>query len=160
LDPAWEPNCAARGALEHLVTATQHVAQALLMAGLRKVVVRGPAIVNHHARIVCADEALGYGSRASRGDDVSGRLTARQRVEPGTQAADMPAGFIRDDPVRSRDGLADRVVDWLAAPRCSQHGVDTAARRQGDAEQALQDAANLAVRQTSLLVQLDDRGLS
>jgi hypothetical protein len=34
LDPAREPHRAARGILEHLVTATQPVAQALLMAGL------------------------------------------------------------------------------------------------------------------------------
>jgi hypothetical protein len=38
--------------------------------------------------------------------------------------------------------------------------VDAAARRQGDAEHARQDAADLAVRQSRLLVQLDDRGLS
>src|SRR6516225_12478523 len=38
--------------------------------------------------------------------------------------------------------------------------MDTATRCQGDAEQALQDTANLAVGQSRLLVQLDDCGLS
>jgi hypothetical protein len=130
------------------------------MVSLLKVIVGRPAVVNHHARIVCTDKALGYSTRASRVDDVGGRLGAYQRMQPGTQAADMTASFVGDDPRRLPDALTDRVVNRLAAPCRSQDGVDTASRRQGDAEQARQDAADLAVRQARLLVQLDDRGLS
>jgi hypothetical protein len=75
--------------------------------------------MNHHARVVCTNKALGHSTGARRVDDVSSRLSAYQRVQPGTPATDMPAGFVGDDPCRLGDGLADRIVDRLAAPRRS-----------------------------------------
>src|SRR5262249_34319882 len=56
--------------------------------------------------------------------------------------------------------LADVLIGWLAAGGGPQDGVDAATATERDAEQALQAAHDLAVRQAGLLVEFDDGGLS
>ena len=73
---------------------------------------------------------------------ASGRPTrAARRV-----SAHPPARLIGHHPVGLTHGLADGLVDRLAASGGPQHGVDTAAPTEGDAKQALQAAGDLAVR--------------
>ena len=71
----------------------------------------------------------------------------RQPVSSGTTQSDWPTG------------LADGLVDRLTAGGGPQHGVDAAAPTERDAEEALQAAGDLAVRQAALLVEFDDGGL-
>jgi hypothetical protein len=80
-------------------------------------------------------------------------------VEPGGVAADPPAGFVGYDPFGLPQRLANALIDWLAAGGGPQHGVGAAATTERDAEQALQAAGDLAVRQPTLLVEFDDGGL-
>jgi hypothetical protein len=56
-------------------------------------------------------------------------------------------------------GLADGLIDRLAAGGGPQHGVDTAAPTERNTEEALQATGDLAVRQTALLVEFNDGGL-
>ena len=96
---------------------------------------------------------------AGRVDDVSGGLRADQRVQPGGESAHPPAGLVGHHPVGLAHGLADGLVDRLAAGGGPQDGVDAAAATERDAEEALQAAGDLAVRQAALLVEFDDGGL-
>ena len=51
-----------------------HVVEALLVLGLLELVVRRPAVVDHGAVVVEAQDGLGHGTAAARVDDVSGGL--------------------------------------------------------------------------------------
>ena len=131
----------------------------MLVAGILELVVRRPAIVNHGAIVVESQDGLGHGTAAGRVDDVSGGLRSDQRVQPGRVSAHPPAGLIGHDPVGLTHGLADGLVDRLAASSGPQDGVDAATPTEGDAEQASQAAGDLAMREAALLVEFDDGSL-
>ena len=75
------------------------VVEALLVAGVLELVVRGPAVVDHGAVVVEAQDGLGHGAAAGWVDDVSGGLRPDQCVQPGGVPAHAPAGLIRNNPV-------------------------------------------------------------
>src|SRR6516164_5460083 len=79
--------------LLHRVGAPQEVVETLLVAGVLELVVRRPAVVDHGAVVVRSHEGLGHGAAAGRVDDVSRRLRADQRMQPGGQAAYPPTGL-------------------------------------------------------------------
>ena len=159
-DSAWKADGAARRGFEQLMTAPEQMSEALLMLGIRKVVVRRPAIVNHDAGVIEAKNALGRFAGTRRIDDIGSGVFANQSVQPGILAADMPARFVEDGPRRCLDGVANILVDRLAAFGGTQDDMGAAAARQADAEQRLKNAADLAVRHAGLLVEFDDGGLS
>src|SRR5437764_1185464 len=128
-DSTWKTDSAARGGFQELMAAPQEVPEALLVLGGKKVVVRRPAVVDHHAGIVQAEHTFSNGARARRVNDVGGRVGADQAVQPGVFAADMPAGFIEHGPGRFLDGFTDARVDWLATPRRAQDDMGAAAAR-------------------------------
>jgi hypothetical protein len=97
------------------------------VAGVRELVVRRPAVVDHGAVVVKPKDGLSHGAAAARVDDVSRGLRADQGVEPGRVSAHPPSGLVGHDPVGLAHGLADGFVDRLAAGGGTQHGVDTAA---------------------------------
>src|SRR5262249_54520980 len=132
------------------------VVQALLVPGVHELVVRRPAVVDDGAVVVEPQGGLGHGAAAGRVDDVSRRLRADQRVQPGGQAAYPPARLIGHDPFRLAHGLADGLVDGLTTAARPQDGVDAAAAAEVDAEQAVQAADHLAVGEPALLVELHD----
>src|SRR5262249_13144989 len=123
-----------------------------------ELVVRGPAVVDQGAVVVEPQDGLGDGTATGRVDDVSGGLRPDQGVQPGRVAAHPPAGLVRHHPVRLSYGLADGLVDRLAARGGPQHGVNATATTERDAEEACQAAGDLAVRQAGLLVEFDDGG--
>src|SRR6185295_14972347 len=133
--------------------------EALLMEGVCEIVVDRPAIVDHLACIVAAEDAGGDGAGTGRVNDVGSGLFADDGVEPGLGAADVPTGFVGHDPRSGFDGCADFLVDRLGAPGGAEHDLDAAATRDRDAEEGFEDAADLAVRHAGLLVELDDRRL-
>src|SRR5262249_52049709 len=131
----------------------------LLVPGILELVVRRPAIVDHSAVVVEPQDSLGHGTAAGRVNDVSRGLRPDQRVQPGRVSAHPPSGLVGHDPVGLAHGLADGLVDRLAAGGGPQHGVDAAAPAEPNAKEALQAASDLAVRQAAVLVEFDDRGL-
>src|SRR5262249_24085248 len=118
-----------------------------------------PAVVDHGAVVVEPQDGLGHGAAAGRVDDVSGGLRPDERVQPGGAPADPPARLVGSDRFGLAHGLADSLVDRLAAGGGPQHCMDAATPTERDAEQALQATGDLAVRQPTLLVEFDDRGL-
>src|SRR5262245_52755289 len=80
-------------------------------------------------------------------------------MQPGGVPAHAPAGLIGHYPRRLAHGLADGLVDRLAAGGGPQHGVDAAAAAERDPEKTLQAAGDLAVRQATLLVEFNDSSL-
>src|SRR5262249_25210212 len=154
-DPPWEAYSSAGRRRRHRVGTPQQMVEALLVPGILELIVRGPAVVDHGPAVVEAQDSLGHTAAAARVDDVSGGLRPHQRVLPGRASTHPPAGLIGHDPVGLTHGLADGFVGRLAAGGGSQHGVDAAAPTEGDAEEALQAAGDLAVREPALLVELD-----
>src|SRR5579884_2491789 len=132
------------------------MSQALLMLGLEKVVVGRPTVVDHHTGIVEAKEALGRLARTCRVDDIRGGVGADEGVQPGFLAADVPAGLVQHGPGRLSDGLADGLVDWCGTPPGPQDNVGAAAAAEADAEDSVEEAADLAVGHAALLVEFDD----
>src|SRR5262249_7846704 len=104
-------------------------------------------------------DGLGHGAAASRVDDVSGDLRPDQRVQPDRASAYPPARLVGYDPFGLPHRQASAFVNRLAAGGGPQHRVNAAATTEREAEQALQAAGNLAVRQPALLVEFDDGGL-
>src|SRR5262245_39733428 len=98
--------------------------EALLMKSLLELVIRGPAVVNHGAVVVEPENGLGHGTAARRVDDVCGGLWPDQGVQPRRVSAHPPARLVGHDPVGLTHGLADGLVDRLAASSGPQHGVD------------------------------------
>ena len=129
------------------------------MPGVLELVVRRPAIVDHGAAVVKSQDVLGDGTAARGVDDVSRGLLFDQRVQPGWVSAYSPAGLIRHNPVGLSHGLADGLVNRLAARGGAEDGVDAAAATEADTKQALQAARDFSVRHAALLVEFDDRGL-
>jgi hypothetical protein len=143
----------------HLVAPPQQVLQALLVVSVDEPVVGRPAVLDHGAVVIEAQDGLGHGAAAGRVDDVSGRLWPDQGVQPGRVSAHPPPRLVGHDPFRLAHGLADGLVDRLAARGGPQHGLNTAAATEGDAKEAFQAAGDLAVREPTLLVEFDDGGL-
>src|SRR3984957_18276475 len=143
----------------HLVGTPQQMVETLLVPGVLELVVRGPAVVDHGAVIVEAQDGLGYRAASRRVDDVSRGLWPDQRMQPGRVSAHAPAGLIGYHPVGLTHGLADGLVDRLAAGGGPQDSVDAAAATERNPEKTLQAARDLAVRQPALLVEFDDGGL-
>ena len=102
--------------------------------------------MDHGAVVVKPQDGLGHGAAAGRVDDVSGSLGSDQRVQPGRVSAHSPAGLIGYHPVGLTHGLADGLVDRLAAAGGPQDGVDAAAATERNPEKARQTARDLAVR--------------
>src|SRR5262249_56386849 len=73
--------------------------------------------------------------------------------------AHPPARLVGHHPVGSANGLADGLVGRFAARSGSQDGVGAATATEPNPEKALQAARHLAMRQATLLVEFDDRGL-
>ena len=155
-DPAREAYGATSSGFQQFVTASQEVGQTLLVLGFGEVIVGRPAVVDHDAGVVGAQDTPGRFARARGVDDVDGGVGSDQGVQPGFVAADVPAGLVQGGPGRLLHGLADRSVNRFGTPRCPQDDVRAATARQTDAEQAVQDAANLAVGHATLLVEFDD----
>jgi hypothetical protein len=144
----------------HFVGTPQQVVEALLVQSLLELVVRGPAVMNHRAVVVQSQDVLGHGTAARQVDDVCGSLRTDQRMQPGRVSSDPPAGFIGHHPVGLTHGLADGLIDRLAASSGSQNSVDAAAATETDTKQTLQAARDFTVRQATLFIQLDDGRLS
>src|SRR5262245_39645778 len=157
--PARETDGSPRRGGRHPVGAAQQVAEALLVPGVLEPVVGRPAVVDHDAVVVEAQDGLGHGAAAGRVDDVGGRPRPDQGVQPGRAPAHPPSGLVGDNPRGLAHGLADALVDRLAARGGPKHGVDAAATTERNAEEAVQAAGDLAVRQPALLVEFDDGGL-
>jgi hypothetical protein len=127
--------------------------------GVLELVVRRPAVVDHGAAVVEPQDGLGHGTAAGRVDDVGGDLRPDQRMQPGRVPTHAPAGLVGHHPVGLTHGLADGLVDRLAPGGGPQDGVGAAAPTEPNAEEALQAAGDLAVREPALLVEFDDGGL-
>src|SRR5262249_1318927 len=111
------------------------VLQALLMMSIDEAVVRRPAVVDQGAVVIEAQAGLGHGSVGGGGDEGSGGLWPDQGVQPGRVPAPPPARLIGHNPVGLTHGLADGLVDRLAAGRRPQHGLNTATATERDAKQ-------------------------
>src|SRR5262249_2587449 len=142
--------------LLHRVGAPQEVVETLLVRGVLELVVRRPAVVDHGAVVVEPQDGLGHGAAAGRVDDVSRRLRADQRMQPGGQAAYPPPGLIGHNPVRLAHGLADGLVHGLTTAARPQDGLYAAAATEVDAEQTVKGADHLAVGEPALLVEFHD----
>src|SRR5262249_8262509 len=137
----------------------QQVVEALLMPGVLELVIGRPAVVDHSAVVVEPQDGLGHGAAAGRVDDVGSGLRSGQRVQPGRGSAHPPAGLVGNHPFGLPHGLADGLVNWLAARGSTQHGVDAAAPTEPNAEEAFQAAGDLAVGEAALLVEFNDSSL-
>src|SRR5262249_36318280 len=157
--PPRETDGSPRRGGRHPVGAAQQVVEALLVPGVLELVVRRPAVVDHGAVVVEAQDGLGHGTAARRVDDVSGGLRADQGVQPRGVSAHAPAGLIGHHPVGLSHGLTNGLVDRLATTSGPQDGVDAATATELDTKQALQAARDLAVRQATLFVEFDDGSL-
>src|SRR5262249_56391898 len=92
-------------------------------------------------------------------EDVGGGLRPDQCMQPGRMAAPPPAGLVGHHPVRLSHGLADSLIDRLAAGGGPQDGVDATAAAEGDAKETSQAAGDLAMREPALLVKFNDSSL-
>jgi hypothetical protein len=110
------------------------VVEALLVAGALELVVRRPAVVDHDAAVVEPQDGLGHGTARGRVDEVSGGLRADERMQSGGKPAHPPAGLVRHNPFGLANGLADGLVDRLAAGGGPQHRVDAASATERDTE--------------------------
>src|SRR5262249_62060899 len=137
----------------------KRVLEAVLVAGVVELVVRGPAVVDHGAVVVEPQDGLGHAPAAGRVDDVCGGLRPNQGMQPGGVPTHAPAGLIRNNPVRLTHGLPDGLVGRLAASSGPQHGLHAAAAAERDAEEAFQALGDLAVREPALLVEFNDSSL-
>ena len=90
------------------------------------------------------------------GDEESHGVLGHRGVHPGGEAADPPARFVGHDPRRLGDAMDDRVVVRQAPPGRPQHGLAGPAARQPDAEERVEQHADLAVREPGVLVEVDD----
>src|SRR5262245_22167646 len=133
--------------------------EALLVRGALELVVGRPAVVDHDAVVAEPQDGLGDVPAAGRVDDVSGGPGPDHGVQPRRASAHAPAGLVGHHPVRLPHGLSDGLIGRLAAGGGPENGVDAAATTERDAEEALQAAHDLAVRQAALLVEFDDGGL-
>ena len=109
------------------MAAAEQMSQALLMPGLREGVVGRPAVVDHDAGVVQAEQAFADDAGAGRVDDVGGRVGADQAMQPGVDAADVPAGLVEHGPRRFLDRLTDGGVDRLGPPGRAEDDVRAAA---------------------------------
>ena len=91
---AWEDHGSASRDLQQVVRAAQHMSHALLMRRVRKAVIRSPAVVDQHARVLCAEHS-GRDVEATRASDLAERrLFADQDMIPRIHSADPPTRFI------------------------------------------------------------------
>jgi hypothetical protein len=144
--PAGKTDRSPRRGRRYLIGPPEQVLQALLVPGVLELVVRGPAVVDQGAVVVEPQDGLGHGAAAGRVDDVSGGRRPDQGMHPGRVPTHAPAGLSEDNPVGLPHGQPDGLIDRFAAGSGSQHGVGAAATAEGDAEEALQAAGDLAVR--------------
>ena len=105
-------------------------------------------------------EQFSYSTSARWVEDINGGPRTDQGVQPDRVSSDPPARLIGHHPIRPNHRLADGLLDRLAAGSSPEDRVDAAAATEVDTEKAFQAASDFAVRQTALLVEFDDRGLS
>src|SRR5258708_26223069 len=79
---AWKADSAARSLVEQFAATSQQMGQTLLMAGLAKIVVGRPAVVNQDARIIAAQAALRHTAVAMTVDGVDRGRGTDQAVQP------------------------------------------------------------------------------
>ncbi len=141
------------GGFQQFLAPPLQVRQALLMSGLRELVVHAPAVMHQSARPVEAQQLLGRFTAPRRINHITRFPSADERMQPGRPAAHAPAGLVGHDLRRAADIVAQLFIRRLATLGRAGNRSGTGAPRDGQLlEQRPQQLHALAVRQAELLV--------
>ena len=110
---------AADGRLQQGLAAAAQVVEALLVVGPEEPVIGRPAVMDHHAIIVCSDNRFGDLVPAPDVDVIQRHPGRDESVHPGELAADAPAGLVGYDPRGYGHGGEDSLIgSHRRAARC------------------------------------------
>ena len=132
----------------------------LLMDRVLEAIVSRVAIMCHAARPIQADDILQHIGTASRVDGEERRSAVTDpTVEPDGVPSHAPTGLVRRQILRIPKPFGDLLVCRLQLPPSSKHDLGTRPAGNADAKHLREHRGNFTVRQTGVLVQIDDRGL-
>jgi len=95
LDSLWKTPRAPREDFQQMIAAPQQMRVARLLRGLRKPLVRPPAVAGDFAAVIGSDGFGCHVESSARADEIKRRLWRHEDVQPLQFATDSPAGFIR-----------------------------------------------------------------
>jgi len=126
------------------------------MGGELEAPVGRPAVALEHAGEVLAQDHLGVVVPAPGGDQVHGRVLARERPQPCLAAVDPPARLIRSHDRALSDALDQRQVGRLEPSCLARDRSHDPTRRDLDPGDKRKRASGLLRREPQLLVQAAD----
>ena len=142
--------------LQFLASSEQVIQTGLVQRG-SVAAIRHPPVAHEHTGEVGPQNRGGIVEPATGANGVDRRLRGDPGPQPVAEAADAPPGFIRGDPRRITDLLAQRRVGRRGVAGRAVQQVSEAARRHLQAERGPQHVGDLRQRYAHLRVQLDDQ---
>lgn len=136
-------------------TASEQMRETRLMNRVGEAPIGRPAVADHHAGEVFAEQRRGFGKPAARLNRVDGRIRRGDGPEPLQRAGDLPAGLIGCDDRTAADRVAERVICGPRLTRGAVHRVHQAAARHGQPILLAKERRDLPERQAELLVEDD-----
>lgn len=159
LDLSGESNRAASGSLQQRFGSPQQVFETLLVRGLLEEIVRRPAVVTHASVVVRSQNRLGY-IMAPAGTNHTERGRWRDEYpQPLQPAGDLPAGFVRIDKVTPSHDLLNRLIGRLVPFGDTKDYLGRSAPAHRDSEGLVQQALDVTVTESILVLHHRDQRL-